>query len=153
MTWICCPIKNWEIYRRHPFGYCLTSVADNEQSMCNDRKGYRRSDWRRHRDRRWLRVLRCSTSKAIDPAVCNVSSRRVGEKKADVNVICIYNEFHTTRTKRNKIAYSTGKWTFWSILSRQSRLRKEKRFSWMVRISGNRQRDICLVASLCSLHL
>ena len=54
-------------------------------------------------------------------------------------------------TKRH--TYSTGKWTFWSILSRHIRLRKEKRFNWMVRISGNRHTDICFVASLCSLHL
>lgn len=46
----------------------------------------------------------------------------------------------------------TGKSTMSLILSRQMKLRKEKRLSWMIRTLGSRQRSSCLEASRCCWH-
>ena len=57
------------------------------------------------------------------------------------------------KDKKAGLTCLVGKWTFLSILSLHKRLRKENRLSWIVKMSGRRHSDICLVASRCSLHL
>lgn len=46
----------------------------------------------------------------------------------------------------------TGNSTILSILSLQMKFLKENLLSWMMRVWGSRQMDICLVASRCSLQ-